>query len=47
MQLVTSELLNLCCFIHFVTKDIHLQSLVILTTRIFKNSYNNEFIGHH
>jgi hypothetical protein len=34
MHLVTSELLNPCCFTHLVTKDIQLQSLVILTTKI-------------
>jgi hypothetical protein len=32
VQLVTIELLNPCCFTHLVTRDVQLQSLVILTT---------------
>jgi hypothetical protein len=47
MHLMTSELLNPCCFTHLVTKDIQLQSLVILTTKIFKFSCNNEIPCHH
>jgi hypothetical protein len=43
MQLVTSELLNPCCFTHSVTKDIELQSLIVLTIIIFYFFYNNEF----
>jgi hypothetical protein len=44
MQLVINELLNSCRFTHLVTRDIQLQSPIILTTRILKVSYNNEII---
>jgi hypothetical protein len=37
-----SELLNPCDFTHLVTKDIQLQSPLILTTMILNFSYNNE-----
>jgi hypothetical protein len=44
MQLVINELLNSCRFTHLVTRDVQLQSPIILTTRILKISYNNEII---
>jgi hypothetical protein len=47
MQLMTSELLNPCRFTHLVTRDVQLQNLVILTTKILKFSYNNEIPCHH
>jgi hypothetical protein len=47
MQLVISELLNPCCFTHLVIRDVKLQSLVVLTIKIFKNSCNNEIPCHH
>jgi hypothetical protein len=37
-----NELLNTCRFTHLVTRDIQLQSPIILTTQVFKLSYNNE-----
>jgi hypothetical protein len=45
MQLVTSELLNRCQFTHLVTRDIQLQSPIILTSKIF--FHNNEIPCHH
>jgi hypothetical protein len=47
MRLVIGELLSPCHFTHLVTRDIQLQNLVILMTRIFKFSYNNEISCHH
>jgi hypothetical protein len=47
MQLLISELLNPCRFTHLVTKDDQLQNPVILMTRIFLFSYNNEIPCHH
>jgi hypothetical protein len=47
MQLMTSELLNLCHFTHLVTKNIQLQNLVVLMTMILKFSYINEISCHH
>jgi hypothetical protein len=42
MQLVINELLNPCHFTHLITRDIQLQNLIILMTKILKFSYNNE-----
>ncbi len=47
MRLVTSESLNLHHFTHLVARDIYMQSLVILTIRIFLFFYNNEIPYHH
>jgi hypothetical protein len=47
MRLVTNELLNPCHFTHLITKDVQMQSLVVLTIRIFKFSYNIEIPCHH
>jgi hypothetical protein len=47
MQLVISELLNPCRFTHLVARDVQLQNLVVLTTRTFLFSYNNEIPWHH
>jgi hypothetical protein len=47
MQLVISELLNPCCFTNLVTRDVKLQSLIVLTIKILKISYNNEIPCHH
>jgi hypothetical protein len=41
MQLVTNELLNPCHFTHLVAMDVNLQNPIVLMTRIFKFSYNN------
>jgi hypothetical protein len=46
MQLMTSELLNPCHFTHLVAKDVQLQSLVVLMTKIFIYFYNNEIPCH-
>jgi hypothetical protein len=47
MQLVISKLLNLCCFTHLITRDIELQSPIVLMTKIILISYNNEIPCHH
>jgi hypothetical protein len=35
MRLMTSQLLNPCCFTHLVISDVQLQSLVVLMTKVF------------
>jgi hypothetical protein len=47
MQLVINELLNPCHFTHLVARDVQLQTLVVLMTRILIFFYNNEIQCHH
>jgi len=47
MQLMINQLLNPCCFTHLVARDVQLQSLVVLMTRILIFFYDNEIPCHH
>jgi hypothetical protein len=47
MRLMISRLLNPCYFTHLVTRGIELQSLVVLMTKIFLISCNNEIRCHY
>jgi len=45
---MTSELLNNpCYFTHLIAKNVQLQSLVVLTIKFLKFSYNIEIPCHH
>jgi hypothetical protein len=47
IQLMIHELLNPCCFIHLVTRDVQLQSSIVLMIRILNFSYNSGIPCHH